>query len=58
MLYEAITFHIPIFIFHFGFRYLLSAYFTGAVVLSILAGAYSILAVVLFSLAVVLSILV
>jgi len=36
---------------------LLSAYFIGAVVLSILAGAYSILAVVFFTLAVVLSIL-
>jgi len=55
LLYEAITFYIPIFTFHFVFYFLLSAYFTGAVVLSILAGAYSILAVVLYSLAVVLS---
>ena len=57
-LYEAIVFHIPIFTFHFGFRFLLSAYFTSAVVLSILAVAYSILAVASFTLAVVLSILV
>jgi hypothetical protein len=36
LLYEAITFHIPIFTFHLVFKFLLSAYFTGAQVLSIL----------------------
>ena len=36
LLYEAITFHIPIFTFHLVFKFSLSAYFTGAQVLSIL----------------------
>ena len=34
---DAITFYIPIFCFHLAFNFLLSAYFTGAQVLSILA---------------------
>ena len=55
MLEDAIIFYIPIFCFHLAFNFLLSAYFNGAQVLSILAVAYSVLAVVCFSLAVVLS---
>ena len=34
---DAITFYIPIFCFHLAFNFLLSAYFNGAQVLSILA---------------------
>ena len=37
VLEDAITFYIPIFCFHLAFNFLLSAYFNGAQVLSILA---------------------
>jgi hypothetical protein len=44
-----------IFTFHFAFQLLFSVYFTGAVVLSVMANVYTVMAVVCFSLAVALS---